>query len=442
MDKIRLLLWAYLWLLIFEGALRKWIVPALDAPLLLIRDPVVLWIYYEAFRNRLSFTNNAFFFPNLIIGGCTTLLSLAVGNGNLLVTYFGFHTDFLQIPLIFLMPQFLDRSDVIKIGRYLLYLMLPMAALVIYQFRADPDSWVNKGAIHTWYGTVRPSGTFSYIAGLVAYIATVASFLLYGYLQLRTYNIMLIATATVALLLSTFCSGSRTCIVTVGIVVVAMVFCVVIRGKGGLGLMVAALLIALVVPFLSMLPVFKDGTDQLTRRFKDAAAGGEDTSGMVNRYAETMEEPLVVSGDEPLFGHGIGIGTNAAAGMLKGDREFIGPEDEWGRLFFECGPIFGLLLVIFRVSLTLAVAKAAYDALKRDNMLPMLIFAGCGVSILNGQWGVPTSLGFAIIGAGLALSACNEPEEDEDEYDEEHDGEEDEHADDESDHSTHADTTA
>jgi hypothetical protein len=37
--KIQLLLCSYFWLLIFEGALRKWVVPGLSDPLLLARDP-------------------------------------------------------------------------------------------------------------------------------------------------------------------------------------------------------------------------------------------------------------------------------------------------------------------------------------------------------------------------------------------------------------------
>jgi hypothetical protein len=123
--------------------------------------------------------------------------------------------------------------------------------------------------------------------------------------------------------------------------------------------------------------------------------------------------------------------------MLLGDREFIGPEDEWGRLIYECGPIFGLLLCIFRLALTVAVAWNAYRAFQRDNILPMLIFSACGLLILNGQWGVPTTLGFAIFGAGLTLAACVEPEE---EDEEDHEGHHD-HAEDESDHSQVADTS-
>src|SRR5438477_2726438 len=56
---IRRLIWLYLWLLIFEGAFRKWIVPGLSSPLLLVRDPVVLAIYFLALRARL-FPQNVF----------------------------------------------------------------------------------------------------------------------------------------------------------------------------------------------------------------------------------------------------------------------------------------------------------------------------------------------------------------------------------------------
>jgi len=53
--------------------------------------------------------------------------------------------------------------------------------------------------------------------------------------------------------------------------------------------------------------------------------------------------------------------------------------------------------------------------------------------ILNGQWGVgPTILGFAVLGGGLTLAACEEPEEE--------DQEEEEEAENQLDHSPAADT--
>ncbi|HEY4284826.1 MAG TPA: hypothetical protein VGM62_17320, partial [Chthoniobacterales bacterium] len=47
---IRYLIWLYFWLLLVEGALRKWLLPDLSNPLLVIRDPVALAIYALSFR--------------------------------------------------------------------------------------------------------------------------------------------------------------------------------------------------------------------------------------------------------------------------------------------------------------------------------------------------------------------------------------------------------
>jgi len=44
-GEIRWLIWIYFFLLIFEGALRKWIAPSLANVLLVVRDPVLLAIY-------------------------------------------------------------------------------------------------------------------------------------------------------------------------------------------------------------------------------------------------------------------------------------------------------------------------------------------------------------------------------------------------------------
>jgi hypothetical protein len=434
MKSLRTLLWVYLWLLIFEGSLRKWIVPSLDTPLLIIRDPLVMLIYFQAWRNRLSF-GNAFFLPNLVLAVVTALTATFYGHGNVFVTLYGLRTDFLQIPLIFLIPQILDRDDVILMGRFFLYIVIPIAVLVTLQFLAAPDSWVNKGAMTTHYGSVRPSGPFSFIAGLVSFFSLVSSFLLFGFIEARTYKVWLLALGTFATLIASACSGSRSCLVSIGLVVVVAILCVVARGKGGMGMAVAAVLIAVAFPMLSALPVFQEGSLQLERRFVDAGVDEGNTKGFLDRYAGTMLVPITTMGNVPFFGNGLGIGTNAATGILHGVRGFMGPEDEWGRLIFESGPVLGLLLCIFRIALTVTLARQAFAALRQDNILSILIFAACGLTVLNGQWGVPTTLGFAIFASGLTLAAGVDPPEPDRHDDEEQDPD----AADESDRSTAAD---
>jgi hypothetical protein len=437
MTNLRTLLWVYLWLLLFEGALRKWIVPALDAPLLIVRDPLVVWIYIQALRQHLSF-RSVFFLPNLALAVITAVLSLLFGEATPFITVYGLRTDYLQIPLIFLIPQIFNRDDVVAMGRFILYAAIPIAILVVIQFKSPQGSFINKGAMNTWYGTVRPSGTFSFIAGLVSYFALVSSFIFYGFFQGRVYKTWLLLITTFFVLLASGVSGSRGCLVSSAVVAATAVVCVLATGKRIKELVLTMGALAVLFPILLFIPTFQDGVSQLTMRFQDGAANGEDTQGFIARYANTMMQPLTTMGDVPIFGSGLGLGTNAAAGLLTGDREFLGAEDEWGRLIFESGPIFGTLLCLFRAALTVAIGWSAFTAFRRGQMLPILIFAACGLTILNGQWGVPTTLGFAIFGAGLTLAACVEPEYDDEDEEEHEEG----HAEDEPEHSRSPDAVS
>src|ERR1700736_7002605 len=74
---IRALIWFYLILLVFEGALRKWIVPQLSNPLLIIRDPVVIATYLLALRARV-FPRNRYVISLGVIGALSAIASVIV----------------------------------------------------------------------------------------------------------------------------------------------------------------------------------------------------------------------------------------------------------------------------------------------------------------------------------------------------------------------------
>jgi hypothetical protein len=415
---LRNLLWLYLVLLLTEGALRKWILPQLDQPLLIIRDPLVVLIYWKALQEGYSF-RSVFFLPNLLLAVICAVTSTMFGIGSIAITAYGLRTDFLQVPLIFLMPQILNRDDVILMGKFILLAAGPMAAIALLQFLSPPDSFLNKGAFLTHFDSVRPSGTFSYISGLSTFFALASAFLFYGFIEGGTYKLWVMLIGTFSILAAAGCSGSRTCLSLIGMVAVVAIICVITTGKGGTSLLIAGALIGLAVLILSNTAVFKKGTEQMQARLAESSAAEEDQGGFLGRFFNTMFKPLSALDRLPPFGYGLGIGTNAGQSMAKNpDLPWI--EEEWDRLTFECGPFFGLLLCVFRACLMFTVLFQSIAAYRRNNLLPLLLFAGTGILLLNGQWGVPTTLGFACFGAGLMLSACNEPEEyDDEELDEE-----------------------
>jgi hypothetical protein len=124
---LRMAIYAYFLLWIFEGALRKWILPGLSGPLLIIRDPVLLFIYFEAFRLRLFKLNGYVTFITFL-----SVLAVIVGFGlpnppNWKIIVFGFRANFMHLPLILLLPQIFTYTDVRKIGRIIITLAPFMA---------------------------------------------------------------------------------------------------------------------------------------------------------------------------------------------------------------------------------------------------------------------------------------------------------------------------
>jgi hypothetical protein len=94
---------------------------------------------------------------------------------------------------------------------------------------------------------------------------------------------------------------------------------------------------------------------------------------------------------------------------------FLFAEGEWERVVCESGPILGFAYIGLRIVLILAVLRKALIALRENDPLPLLILIGVGPTMLNGQFGVPTTLGFSVLGAGLSLAAARAVPETEEE---------------------------
>src|ERR1700676_2706066 len=143
---LRWLIWLYFWLLIFEGVLRKWLVPSLSAPLLIVRDPVVLLIYLQALRCRRFPMNGPILVGGILVAAfilmALTQILVGVGGGPTVALY-GLRTDFLHFPLIFVIPRVFSYRDAIKFGKWVLLLSIPMAMLMVMQYQAPTGSWLN-----------------------------------------------------------------------------------------------------------------------------------------------------------------------------------------------------------------------------------------------------------------------------------------------------------
>src|SRR5580704_3498782 len=89
---IRQLIWLYIILWLVEGGLRRWFLPGLSTPLLLIRDPVAIAIYSMA-MSRNIFPYNGFVTAGVVLAALTFFNAVTLGHGNLFVALYGVRCD-------------------------------------------------------------------------------------------------------------------------------------------------------------------------------------------------------------------------------------------------------------------------------------------------------------------------------------------------------------
>jgi hypothetical protein len=420
-GSVRRLIWLYFFLLIFEGTFRKWILPQFSDVLLVVRDPVVLAIYFFALKARV-FPRNNYILALGIISVLSWLVSLVVLEPYLpikpliLVTGFGFRSNFLHLPLIFIIGRVLTQDDVLKLGKWVVIGLIPMCVLLAVQFNAAPDSFINRTAglgetqqITAGGGKIRPPGTFSFVSGVIFYTALSAAFLLYGALTRGVYRNWLLLGGGFALVVTIAVSGSRSVLLAVLVVMASMLAIIAFR-PSAMTQFGRNLLIAVVVLLVAVrLPVFKEGVQVLSDRFT-AVAEAEETSiarGLLARTFSGYTEGILLLTRAPLAGYGLGIGTNGGAKFLTGRSIFLLSEGEWGRVVLESGPILGLGYLVWRTMLTFTLGLFSYRQLKHGEILPIMLYCAGFLSLLNGQFGQPTNLGFAVFVCGLCLAAGN-----------------------------------
>jgi len=414
-------IWVYFFLLIFEGVFRKWVLPQFSDVLLIIRDPVAVVIYVMAIKANV-FPRNHWMLSLAIIGFLSSVASVLVLEPYLplkpliLVTGYGFRSNFLHLPLIFIIGRVWDAEDVKKLGWWTLVGLVPMCLLLAVQFNAAPDSFINRTAglggteqITAGSGKIRPPGTFSYVSGVIFYAAMSAAYLLYGALTRRVYRNWLLFGGGFALVITIGVSGSRSVVLAVLVVIASLLLVMVVR-PDAVNQFARNLLIAVVVIFIAVrLPVFKEGVQVLSDRFT-AVAEAEETSiagGLIDRTLIVFTEGFKLLGHAPIGGYGLGVGTNGGAKFLTGRAIFLLTEGEWGRVILESGPILGSAFLIWRTMLTVSLGLFSFRQLKRGLLLPLFLYCAGFLSLLNGQFGQPTNLGFSVFICGLCLAAGN-----------------------------------
>jgi hypothetical protein len=420
LRNIRWWIYAYFFLLIFEGAFRKWIffaTPALANLFLIVRDPVVVTIYFLVWRAGLWPRHALMYILYLFVVVFIAVASyqvVSIPEMSVPIAIYGVRSYCLHLPLIFVLPAVMDEDNVLKIGKWIVKMAPFMTALMIMQFIAPPDHFLNRAGtegseqIRSALDKIRMAGTFSYNTGVAKYYLLATAFFVYSFIKQKWLSLRwrIIAASSIIMVLPI--SGSRTLMlsfaVTMGFTLVGAAF----SSRFSSVIVRISLLFAVVIGLLVLSPTFQEGLDVFSTRWDNGLGEtGSFNDAIIKRFFGDFSEAFDVAREVPNLGYGLGVGSNVAAKLTTGELGFLLAEAEWPRTILEMGPILGFSWLLFRCAIALFLFKRSWSALRRNETLAWLLLSTCMIDIVNAPMEQATSLGFIAFSAGLVLAALN-----------------------------------
>jgi hypothetical protein len=400
--------------------LRKWVAPSLATVLLLIRDPIPLAVLWIGIRDR-AFPRTIGVYLWAMLALACLIAGLFVLPGSPHVVLYGLKCDFLHATMLVAAPIVLDAADLDRIIRAVIYVSVPIALLMAWQFHSPNNSWINSGLDNTFkqidsaQGHIRPAGPFSFITGPVSFCVLLAAVLTGSAVDRRPVARPLLLIGASALIICALYSGSRSLIGGVALVIVTGLlgaFAINPRVfRRYVGVLVVVGLVGIVIGNSSMM---EDSVEVFSTRISNAAQVEGGSGGFVDRYFGEFTRVVPVVLDSPLAGAGLGVGTPGGASVLAGTTHaYLLSESEWPRVVGESGPVLGLMFIAFRVYLVIWLGWMSLVAVRRGTVMAACLFGACGADLLIGHFGQATTVGFAMFTGGLCLVAAKRPNESE-----------------------------
>jgi len=380
-------------LVIVDGALRKWVLPSLATPLLLLKD-VVLWGGFVLYALRRSPTElprplKGTWVP-ILLGAYIFVVLLQAFNlrqPSLVVSVIGLKAHLTYLPLVVLVPALVTQASERQMSRllwgYTLCLFLPVAILGSYQFSQPPSAWVNqyvRGGVENVdaliRGIPRITGTFAYIGSFTPFLAfnafLGAATLLAGLRWKRNLLMILGGLLLGAALVVMPMTGSRTVLALTGGGLVALFLVARLREWNRLHLLAIVAAVALIVIQGDVGSGLTEGWEAFGERVEHV--GGRDAA--ERRTFSALLAPVRGLDRAGLFGYGVGTTHQASPRFVPGAT---GPtwlpggysDNSVLKSFTELGLLGWMVLVALKATLL----YFAYQTVRRSRR-PMELIVG------------------------------------------------------------------
>jgi hypothetical protein len=361
-------------LMIFEGAIRKWIVPGAQDLIYFAKDVLLLGVYAGFLRDRARLRVRYPALPVLygVLAATILLGLLQIFNPalpNFLVGVSGFKAYFFYVPLLFVVPAAFPSDAALYrfLKRYAL-IAIPVGLLAMAQFFSPASSVLNTYArtneedyIATFGSStyVRVTATFSFITGYSSYLLAMAILILCLLAAARWQfrgNLLLFGALGMTLF-PMLMTGSRGPVLFIVLLFPFYWWLAVIRERGG-GVAFGRLLIALGLVVGVMMATGQNAIEA----FRGRAEAGSDVR---NRVTSPLLSPYLLLPDSGLLGFGIGATHQTAPALTPGLVPYswlhgLLVEVESGRVMLELGAVGFLLAYFLRVYLSLFALRQVF----------------------------------------------------------------------------------
>ena len=425
------LVFAVYLLAIFEGALRKYVLPQFGQYIFFIRDPVVAWAFVVATRWQLWPRGGALWRATqwaAVLGVGLLILQVAFGPPSdlrLLLGVYGWRAYFFYTPLAFLVGATFERDDLLRLARFTLLLAVPISVLVTAQFFSPPGAAINVGTsddkllqfqnlvVDTEH--VRTTGPFSSNVGQGQFDTTAFAMLLALVIMpaaRRRIRLLTLLAGGGAVLTCVALSGSRGTILHAAMILLFALPLALLVRDGATRTRAALIPIALGIGAVVLYPiVFPESFAAFTLRWTNAEHYESNVGGVFGRALLGFTDFGRLTDAVPPLGFGLGFGGNAAL-LLKATIDGVQPgvyaETDYARHMVDLGAVCGVSYIVFRLVFVAWLLRQVVRATRRSgDTLPLMLFAYAGYVILIGQITGNGSINvYGWLFAGVCLAAC------------------------------------
>ncbi|NEQ98017.1 MAG: hypothetical protein F6K30_15080 [Cyanothece sp. SIO2G6] len=371
-------------LVVIEGALRKWVLPQASQFIYFLKDFVVLGAYIRYFL--LSPVQGKLLTQKKLILALIGLMfvwsifqAFNPSLGSPIIGLFGIKNYFFYIPLIWLVPQlFQSEDEFYRFLRAYLLLIIPVGILAIAQFFSPPTSPLN---VYAWgdegpdvalagLGTVRVTGTFSYLAGYSTYLLSCLCLLLPMLTrpQFKQWRILTIV-ELVLVVITAFMTGSRGLVIGAVLLIGGYITIQLAVDFSNFYRSIRKLILPGLVGFFAITQGAQLALESFWTRVNQA------NDSIPDRISNTFTQPFTNFQLKGLDGYGLGA-TFQANKIIRstlqlplGESIPVDYESEMGRIALEIGPLgfalwYGLRIILW-VSLIQVYCKLTHPFLKQ-----------------------------------------------------------------------------